>query len=127
MTSSTRPDAVAQLRDGRRWWLGLFGSVLLAFVFVAGLSLGGVWDDPGPSTEGLRNDRFTHLVQTGEAQEMVNRHQRMLEQMRVSLAPEMLQVMDADPMWKLMRNDEYTTMLERQQREIDRMLGRGAP
>lgn len=36
----------------------------------------------------------------------------------------MQQLMDADPMWKLMRSGEFTAMMEDQQREIDRMLGR---
>ena len=115
------------MRDGKRWWVGLFGSLLVALAFTVGLSLGGVWGDSGPSTAGLRNDRFTHLVQTGAAQDMVDRHQRMLEQMRAAFSPQMLQTMDADPMWKLMRNDEYTKMLEDQQRQIDRMLGKGTP
>jgi len=127
MTPSTRPESETPLRDGRPWWIGLLGLVVLALVFVIGLSLGGVWSEDGPSTGGLRDDRFTHLVQSGQAQAMVDRHQRMLEQMRAALSPEMLRVMDADPMWKLMRNDEYTRMLEDQQRQIDRMLGRGAP
>ena len=112
MNASTDPRTAPARRDGKWWWIALLGSTLLALVFIAGLSLGGVWEaDSGPSTAGLRDDRFTHLVQSGAAQDMLDRHQAMLEQMRVALSPQMLQVMDADPMWKLMRNDEYTTML----------------
>jgi hypothetical protein len=35
--------------------------------------------------------------------------------------------MDADPMWKLMRNGEFARMMVNQQDQLDRMLGRGAP
>lgn len=48
--------------------------------------------------------------------------------MRVSLAPPMQQLMDADPMWQAMRSGDFTKMMEdQQQQQIDRMLGRGAP
>jgi hypothetical protein len=43
------------------------------------------------------------------------------------LTPQLLQRMDADPMWKLMRNGEFAQMMSDQQEQIDRVLGRGAP
>lgn len=60
-------------------------------------------------------------------QQMLEQHQSMMEQMRTGLSPQMQQLMDADPMWKLMRSGEFTNMMEDQQQQIDRMLGRGAP
>jgi len=127
MTAPSPPPRAPPLHDGKWWWIGTFGVILLTLVFVIGLSLGGVWHASGPSTRGLRNDRYTHMVQSGQAQKMLERHQAMLEQMRVDASPPMLTLMNADPMWKLMRNGEYTKMLEDQQRQIDRMLGKGAP
>ena len=111
--------------NGKRWWLGLLGATLLAL----GITIGfGIADsDSGPSTEGLRRDRLTHLVETGRAQDMLDRHEAMMEQMRIDATPQMLGLMDADPMWKLMRNGEFARMMVDQQAQLDRMLGRGAP
>lgn len=67
------------------------------------------------------------MVDTGRLQGMLEQHQQMMEQMRVSLSPQMQQMMDADPMWQLMRNGDFTQMMEDQQQQIDRMLGRGVP
>lgn len=111
--------------DGKWWWIGLFGVAFLTLGILIGLGAGG--SDSGPSTEGLRKDRLTHLVETGKAQDMLDQHQAMMEQMRVNATPQMLQLMDADPMWKLMRNGEFADMMQEQQEQIDRMLGRGAP
>jgi hypothetical protein len=111
--------------DGKWWWLGLLGVVLLALGIIIGVAIAG--SDSGPSTEGLRRDRLTHLVETGQAQDMLDQHQTMMEQMRVDATPQMLQLMDADPMWKIMRNGEFAQMMVDQQEQIDRMLGRGAP
>jgi len=114
-----------QQSNGKWWWLGLLGVVVLALGVIIGVGISS--SDSGPSTEGLRRDRFTHLVETGKAQDMVDQHQTMMEQMRVDATPQMLQLMDADPMWKLMRNGEFARMMVNQQDQLDRMLGRGAP
>ena len=111
--------------DGKWWWIGLFGITFVALGIMIGIGARG--PDSGPSTEGLRSDRLTHLVETGEAQDMLDQHQAMMDQMRVDATPQMLQLMDADPMWKLMRNGEFAQMMSDQQEQIDRMLGRGAP
>ncbi len=97
---------------------GLLVVVLLAFL--AG-------SDSGNSGGRVGNDKLDHMVQSGDMQRMIAQHQAMLEQMRVSATPQMAQLMDADPMWQLMRTGEFTRVLEEHQREIDRMLGRGAP
>jgi len=114
-----------QQSDGKRWWLGLLSVAVLALGVIIGIGIAG--SDSGPSTEGLRRDRFTHLVETGRAQDMLDQHQGMMEQMRVDATPQMLRLMDADPMWKLMRNGEFARMMVDQQAQLDRMLGRGAP
>ncbi len=114
-----------QRRDGKWVWIGFYGVILIAFGIMVGIGI----DRSGsaPSAEGLRNDRFTHLAQTGEAQSMLDQHQAMMEQMRVDATPAMLQIMDNDPMWQIMRNGEFAEMMSDQQAQIDRMLGRGAP
>lgn len=114
-----------QLRDGKWWWIGLFGAVFFAFGIMIGIGSGR--SDSGPSAQGLRNDRLTQMVQTGEAQGMLDQHQAMMDQMRVNATPQMLQLMDSDPMWQIMRTGEFADMMSDQQQEIDRMLGRGAP
>jgi len=114
-------------RDGKPWWIGTFGVIVLVLVVVIGLSLGGVGATSSRSTAASRNDQFPHQDQSGQAQAMLDAHQQMFEQMRVAVSPGMLQLMDADPMWKLMRTGEYTKMLTNQQQQIDMMLGKGAP
>ncbi len=67
--------------------------------------------------------RLDHAVVTGEMQEMLDRHQAMMEQMRVGATPEMLAMMDADVMWQQMRTGEFAELMEQHQEQIDRMLG----
>ena len=61
----------------------------------------------------------------GSALSMVDRHQPMMDQMRVSATPQMLQLMDTDPMWQMMRSGAYVQVLEEHEDDIDRMLARG--
>lgn len=111
-------------REGKRWWwIAVFAVILLLLGFGIGFAVRG--SGSGPSTEGVRKDRVTQMVQSGEMQAMFESHKRMLERMRVDASPQMLQLMDADPMWKLMRTGMFTKMLEDWQKQVDRMLGRG--
>ena len=66
-----------------------------------------------------------HSVVSGDMQQMLDRHQAMMEQMRVGATPEMLAMMDADPMWQEMRTGAFAELMEQHQEELDRMLGRG--
>jgi len=111
-------------REGKRWWwFAVFGITVLLFGFGIGFAVRG----PGPSTQGLRKDRLTHLIRSGEMEAMFDGHKQMLEQMRVDVSPQMLRLMDADPMWKLMRTGMFTKMLEDWQKQVDSMLGRAPP
>lgn len=56
---------------------------------------------------------------------MVQQHQGMLDQMRVSLSPAMTEQMNSDPMWQMMRSDASIALLEAHEADIDRMLARG--
>jgi ABC-type lipoprotein release transport system permease subunit len=110
-----------KLRDGKWWWIGLFSII---FVFVGGgvgLSVGNVHISTG-STNGIRQSQFTQMIQNGQMQQMFDQHERMLERMRVDASPQMLNIMNADPMWKLMRTGMYTKMLEEYQHQLNQML-----
>jgi len=102
-------------------------AVVIVISGIVGVALAARNGGPSPATGELRNDRLTEMQQDGTMQAMLQRHQNMMEQMRASLTPQMQQRMDADPMWKTMRSGEFTQMMEDQQEQIDRMLGRGAP
>ena len=117
--------------NGRRFvtaghWKWLLASVVAVIALVGvGFSLGRSGSEP--STSGLHNDKLTQMEHSGTMQVMLQQHQNMMEQMRVSLSPQMQGIMDADPMWKSMRSGDFSQMMQDQRQQIDRMLGRGAP
>ena len=80
---------------------------------------------PVPTTEALAEDRLATLEAGGDARTMVEAHQAMMDQMRVNATPQMLQLMNSDPMWQMMRSGEYVRLLEEHEENIDRMLARG--
>lgn len=114
-----------ELARERRTKTFLWASLVVTIILVIGLTVALIAGGSSTSTEDLRRDRLTRMEDSGQMQSMLEQHQTMMEQMRAGLSPEMQQRMDSDPMWKLMRNGEFTQMMEAQQREIDRMLGRG--
>lgn len=111
------------MSSGRRTWLVV--GVIVAILF-AGWIGWAVADRGGGGVSG-QETKFGRMVESGQMQAMLDQHRHMMEQMRVDASPPMVAKMNADPMWQLMRNDEFTKMMEDQQRQIDRMLGRGAP
>ena len=80
---------------------------------------------PPATTEDLAGDRLTALEASGDARTMVEQHQGMMDQMRVNATPQMLELMNSDPMWQMMRSGEYVRLLEEHEENIDRMLARG--
>jgi hypothetical protein len=80
---------------------------------------------PSVTTDDLDGDRLTGLEASGDVRTMVEQHQGMMDQMRVNATPQMLQLMNADPMWQMMRSGEYVRLLEEHEENIDRMLARG--
>ena len=117
--------------NGRRFvtaghWKWLLAAVV-AVVALVGVGLAAGGSGTAPSTSGLRNDKLTQMEHSGTMQVMLQQHQNMMEQMRVSLSPQMQGIMDADPMWKTMRSGDFSQIMQDQQQQIDRMLGRGAP
>lgn len=56
---------------------------------------------------------------------MTQQHDAMMDQMRVSVTATMNELMNRDPMWQMMRSTTLIADLEKHERDIDRMLGRG--
>ena len=77
------------------------------------------------TTEDLADDRLAAIEANGSARTMVEQHQRMMDQMRVTATPQMLRLMNSDPMWQMMRSGEYIRLLEEHEENIDQMLARG--
>lgn len=71
--------------------------------------------------------RMTRMEQSGEMHDVAERHRQMLEQMQTNASPQMLDLMNNDPMWQMMRSGEWARLDEEHQEDIDRMLGRGQP
>lgn len=113
------------MSNGRRSWLVV--GVIVAILFAAWIGWAVADRGGGGTTSGMQETKFGRMLDRGQMQAMMDQHRQMMEQMRVNASPQMLAQMNADPMWQLMRNDEFTKMMEDQQRQIDRMLGRGAP
>ena len=117
--------------NGRRFAKGVtwkwLAALVIVIVGIIGVGLATSNGNSSPSTRGLRNDKLTQMEHQGTMQAMLEQHQNMMEQMRAGLSPQMLQLMDDDPMWKAMRSGDFTQMMQDQQEQVDRMLGRGAP
>ena len=114
------------------------GSVALAALLVTGLIIGTTGADDGSAvrtrtgamthspgtTAVLAVDRLAELEASGEVRTMMDLHQGMLDQMRVSASPAMLELMDNDPMWQMLHSGDYVRLLEEHEENIDRMLAR---
>lgn len=97
---------------------------LTAVVFVALLGIVLAWnadDDEDTSTAPV--GRITEMEQTGEMSEVWEQHRQMIERMQEDASPAMLELMNNDPMWQMMRTPEWAQMDEQHQADIDRMLG----
>lgn len=56
---------------------------------------------------------------------MTEQHHAMMDQMRASVSATMIELMNRDPMWQMMRSSALIADLEKHEQEIDRMLGLG--
>lgn len=104
-----------------RSWKVAISVTAVVFIAVLGLVLAASdsGDDPTPKVS-----RLTEMEQSGEMSEMWEQHRQMLERMQEDASPAMLQIMNNDPMWQMMRTPEWARMDELHQQDIDRMLGR---
>lgn len=116
----------------------VFASLVLPVLIVVVVLIGGRGGDgtaaapittttvaPVATTEAPARDRLAELEADGDARTMVEAHQAMMDQMRVNATPQMLRLMNSDPMWQMMRSGEYVRLLEEHEENIDRMLARG--
>jgi hypothetical protein len=96
----------------------------LSVLVVAAVAIGACAPNDDAATA-LGEDRFAALEADGDVGTMVEQHQAMMDQMRVNATPQMLELMNNDPMWQMMRSGEYLRLLEEHEANIDRMLARG--
>lgn len=101
----------------------LLGIGVLGFLLALWLATPGDDDDRSPGQVG----RMTRMEQSGEMHETLEAHREMMKQMQESASPQMLELMNSDPMWQMMRSDDWARLDEDHQADIDRMLGRGSP
>ena len=106
--------------------LGLRAGVAAAAV--ASILLVGCASDGADNGAGVAaTGRMTQMEASGEMHDMAERHRQMLERMQQDASPAMLELMNNDPMWQMMRSGEWARLDEEHQEDIDRMLGRGQP
>ena len=122
-TESTESTPQRRRSIGPWKWL-----VLLIGLLVVVIAIGLVTSDNDRNSKStaassaLCSDKLLKMERNGTAAGMLEQHQTMMEQMRAGLSPQMQQLMDADPMWKLMLSGDFTQMMQDQQQDIDRML-----
>lgn len=92
---------------------------ILSIVWATGGESGG-GNGASPAPAG----RITQLETTGEMHTMLQQHQAMMEQMRVSTTPQMTKIMEQDPMWQMLHSGQMIELMEQHQAEIDEMLAR---
>ena len=86
----------------RHWKLLVFVAVVLIGAIVAiGVVSDGEDNDSRPTAP---VGRITQMEQSGEMHEVLEKHRVMLQQMQDNASPAMLELMNNDPMWQMMRS-----------------------
>ena len=98
--------------------------VLVAAIITVAVVAGSGGEDDG---QPIQTGRLTQLEHSGELSDMLEQHRQMLEAMQDDVSPAMLQRMNDDPMWQMLRTEEWARLDEEHQADIDRMLGQGSP
>ncbi|HVT75868.1 MAG TPA: hypothetical protein VHD87_02475 [Acidimicrobiales bacterium] len=104
----------------------LAAAALVGSVVTLGVTSTGHDGDGGDTTPATVG-RITRMEQTGQMQAILEQHRAMLQQMQADASPAMLDLMNNDPMWKMLRSEEWSQLDAQHQADIDRMLGKGAP
>ena len=84
-------------------------------------------DEKHPTAKPDPVGQITRMEQSGRMLAILEQHLVMLQQMESDASPAMLELMNNDPMWQMLRSEEWAQLDEQHQADIDRMLGRGAP
>jgi hypothetical protein len=100
-------------------------SLALAAVFVSvAITIGIVAVARGrDASEPVPVGELTQMEQSGDMHDILERHRQMLQQMQVVATPQMFQLMNNDPMWQMLRGQDWARLDEEHQADIDRMLG----
>lgn len=99
--------------------IGLGGALL-----GAALTLGTLAVSEDDSGTGAPVGQLTRMEESGEMHDLFERHREMLQQMQDDATPAMRELMNTDPMWQMMRSEDWARLDEEHQADIDRMLGR---
>jgi hypothetical protein len=112
--------------------VAMLALLLVPLLMVGGVLLGARDPDPSTAPPTLAAPAATAAdpdgrapVVTSRPKSMVEQHQAMMDQMRAAVAPAMLDQMNRDPMWQMMRSEANIGELEQHENEIDRMLAAG--
>ena len=97
---------------------------LTAVVFVALLGVVLAWNGDDEGTPSAPVGRITEMEQSGEMSQVWEQHRQMIERMQEDASPAMLEIMNNDPMWQMMRTPEWAQMDQQHQEDIDRMIGK---
>jgi len=105
-----------------RGWKVAMALTAVVFVVLLGivLAVNGADDDGTSEPVG----RLTEMEQSGQMSEIWEQHRQMIARMQEDASPAMLELMDNDPMWQMMRTPEWAQMDAQHQEDIDRMLGK---
>lgn len=99
--------------------LGLRGGVAAAAV--ASILLVGCASDVDDNGAGVAvTGRMTQMETSGEMHDMLEQHRQMLERMQDDASPAMLELMNDDSMWQMMRTEEWARLDEEHQRDMSR-------
>ena len=114
-----RPSGSREWDMPRSWKLAI-ALTSVVFVVIVGIVLAanGAEDDASEPV-----GRFTEMEQSGQMSKIWDQHRQMIERMQEDASPAMLEMMNNDPMWQMMRTPEWARMDAQHQEDIDRMLG----
>ena len=100
-------------------------AIVVGGITIAAVSSGGGGGASGgggqtvhPATVG----RLTQLEQSGAMHDILERHREMIAKMQEDASPAMLALMNADPMWTMMRSKEWAKMDADHQADVNRMM-----
>jgi len=104
-----------------RGWKVAMAVTTVVFVALLGIVLAVNGADDGTTSKPV--GRITEMEQSGQMSEIWEQHRQMIERMQEDASPAMLEIMNNDPMWQMMRTPEWARMDAQHQEDIDRMLG----
>lgn len=95
--------------------------ITVAAVSSGGGSSGGSVVQSAPS---VGVGRLTQLEQSGAMHDILERHRAMIAKMQDDASPAMLALMNADPMWTMMRSKDWARMDEEHQADVNKMTAK---